>query len=381
MHGLLAPRVFILILLLARLHIRVTAFSSRGLMSSGVPLGTQPPFRVALIGDFLSWDSADYKLAEALDSSFAIEETLYLQLDEIEADLLSLQLRSFDPNTLLVSIRTRAFEHILPLALKIVRTECRLGERIVVIAFHLQAHAIPAAQRAFAGVSSSEAGGSLREDRYEHRAAAHRDTYGVVLEPVPFMMDDWGPIIMDDVQEGGLMPLWFGPSVPERWCRQLSESKSRSCSSRETLYDIIVLGSPGGCATKEQGHGESRSEACRVAGHVQKRYGEQHRVLVLQSENATAAAWHLSRAQASSQRDQLPQQQQQESRPPPEPKPEVLLASAQVLIITQPGRAEVRGFSGVQHAVEALALGAPHLIINVDEISAQGYDQEEVFGM
>ena len=378
-----APRVLILLVLLARHHSRVTAWTSRGLMSSGIPLGRKPPYRVVLIGDFLSWDSADYKLAEALDTSFAIEETLYLQLDEIEADLLSLQLRSFDPNTVLVSIRTRAFEHILQLVLKVVRMECRLGERVVVIAFHLQAHAIRAAQRAFAGVSSFFAGRRHQEDRYEHRAAAHRETYGVELEPVPLMLDDWGPIILDDIQEGGLMPQWFGPSVPERWCRQLSESEPLSCSSTntQTRYDIIVLGGPQGCPARDHRHGESPLEACRVAGHVQGRYGEQHRVLVLPSEKASAATRHLSRGPAPSRKDQLPQQQQQQIRPPREPEPEELLASTRVLIITQPGRAEVRGFSAAQHAVEALALGVPYLIINVDETSAQGYDREQVSDM
>jgi len=341
-------------------------------MSSGVPVGVKPPYRVALIGDFLSWDSADYKIAEALDVSRAVEETLYLQLDEIEIDLLSLQLRSFDPNTVLVSIRARAFEHILQLVLNVVRKECRQGDRIVVIAFHLQAHAIRSAQRAFAGVSSSEARGSSHEDSYARRAAAYRKTYGVELESLPLMMDEWGPIITDDIQEGGLMPMWFGPSVPERWCRQLQDSETRcslqnnessSSSSTDALYDIVVLG----------------TEACKVARHVRQRYGEKKSVLVLEGSNATAAIARLSRALAPRPKDQLPQQQQQQVHPPPERKAEEeLLASTRVLIVTQPGRAEEKGFSAVQHAVEALALGGPHLIL---ETSALGYDGEQVAGM
>lgn len=350
-----------LLALLARPNVRVAAWASRGLMSSGVPPGVKPPYRVALIGDFLSWDSADYKLAEALDTSLAVEETLYLQLDEIEIDLLSLQLRSFDPNTVLVSIRARAFEHILQLVLSVVRKECRQGDRIVVIAFHLQAHAIRAAQRAFARVSSTEAGDSSHEDRYALRAAAYCETYGVELEPLPLMMDDWGPIVTDDIQEGGLMPVWFGPSVPERWCQQLSESET-CVASKDPLYDIVVLG----------------TGASGVAVHVQQRYGAQHRVLVLQGTNATAAIAHLSRARAPRQNNQCPQQQQQQLDYPPEPKPEDLLASARVFIVTQPGRAEEKGFSAVQHTVEALVLGGVHLI---HETSAQGYDGDQVAGM
>ena len=353
----------VLLMLLARPNVRVGAWASRGLMSSGVPPGVTPPYRVALIGDFLSWDSADYKLAEALDTSLAVEETLYLQLDEIEIDLLSLQLRSFDPNTVLVSIRARAFEHILQLVLSVVRRECRQGDRIVVIAFHLQAHAIRAAQRAFARVSRTAAGNSSHEDRYALRAAAYCEAYGVGLEPLPLMMDDWGPIVTDDIQEGGLMPAWFGPSVPERWCQQLSESET-CVASKDSLYDIVVLG----------------TGASEVAVHVQQRYGAQHRVLVLQGTNATAAIAHsVRRARAPRQNDQCPQQQQQQQRDyPPEPKPEELLASARVFIVTQPGRAEEKGFSAVQHSVEALVLGGAHVI---HETSPQGYDGEQVTGM
>ena len=122
---------FVLVLLM-RLSAFATGFSSRGQMSSGVPYFAGPDHRVVLVGDFLSWDSADYKVAQALEIVGTVEDLLVLQLDEVEGDLLALQLRSFDPTIVLISVRTRAYEHLVLLVEHVARTESRRGEDVVV---------------------------------------------------------------------------------------------------------------------------------------------------------------------------------------------------------------------------------------------------------
>lgn len=68
------------------------AFSSRGCMwSGGVPAGLTAPHRVVLVGDRLSWDSADYKLFAAVEALPTVQEALFVQADEVEEDLLALQ--------------------------------------------------------------------------------------------------------------------------------------------------------------------------------------------------------------------------------------------------------------------------------------------------
>jgi hypothetical protein len=125
------------------------AYASRGTVSSGIPHHILPPHRAVLIGDRLSWDSADYKLLAALESLPTVEEAIFLQVDEAEEDLLALQLRNFDPDTVLVSVRARTFERLPRTVLRIARSECRRRQDVVVLVFQLQAHAIPPSDRAF----------------------------------------------------------------------------------------------------------------------------------------------------------------------------------------------------------------------------------------
>ncbi len=92
------------------------AYTSRGLMSSpchGKSRGVMTSadcHGAVLIGDFLSWDSADYKLSEAC----------------------LIQMRNFDPDTVMVSIRTKAFEYVAQEVQRVIHTETRLGHRAVV---------------------------------------------------------------------------------------------------------------------------------------------------------------------------------------------------------------------------------------------------------
>ena len=198
---------FVLVLLM-RLSAFATGFSSRGQMSSGVPYFAGPDHRVVLVGDFLSWDSADYKVAQALEIVGTVEDLLVLQLDEVEGDLLALQLRSFDPTIVLISVRTRAYEHLVLLVEHVARTESRRGEDVVVAVLHLQAHAIPAAQRAFARSVVLHAGGEQSDDKYEDRTARYRAdyNYGRDLAALPLLLyiDEWAPEL-----EGaeGLLPV------------------------------------------------------------------------------------------------------------------------------------------------------------------------------
>jgi hypothetical protein len=138
-----------------------------------------------LIGDFLSWDSADYKLSEALSNLEIVQEVLLLQLDEVavDLDLFRLQMRNFDPDTVMVSIRTKAFEYMAQEVQRVIHTETRLGHRAAVLFFHLQAQGIPAGQRAFANAVVTRADGSQHYDKFVQRI-------GALLEPAPLYVDE-----------------------------------------------------------------------------------------------------------------------------------------------------------------------------------------------
>ena len=202
------PSVGLVFVVLMHHSMFTTAFTSRGLMSSGVPYYAMPHHRVVLVGDFLSWDSADYKIAQALEIVGTVEDVLVLQLDEVGADLLALQLRSFDPTIVLISVRTRAYEHLVQLVQHVAWTESRRGEDVVVAVLHLQAHAIPAAQRAFARSVVLHAGGEQSDDKYEDRTARYRADYNYGRDfaalPLLLYIDEWAPEL-----EGaeGLLPV------------------------------------------------------------------------------------------------------------------------------------------------------------------------------
>ena len=157
-----------------------------------------------------------------------------MQADEVEEDLLALQFRSFDPDMVLVSVRTRAFELLPWKCLQIARAQCTRGDSIAVMVFHLQAHAIPAADRAFANVRNlaRHADDGYEMDSFESRAG------GIASEVLRMHVDDVGPLDADDLLAGGLELEWFGPSVPERWC---SESQDMPCAGSDAQHDIIVM--------------------------------------------------------------------------------------------------------------------------------------------
>ena len=220
---------------------RSAAFVSRGCMSSGVPNGFAPPHRVVLIGDRLSWDSPDYKIYSALESLATVQETMFVQADETDVDLLALQLRGFDPDTVLVSVRTRALERLPQTVARIVRTQCPRRHHVVVLVLHLQAHAIPRTERAFAMSVEPRGDGTLVRDDYESRAE------GDVTEMLPLFVDEAGVLDSDDVLAGGLALKWFGPSVPERWCSELNACETVPCVGDRALLDIVVwVGASGG---------------------------------------------------------------------------------------------------------------------------------------
>jgi hypothetical protein len=200
--------VRLVLVVLMSLSAFATGFSSRGQMSSGVPYFAGPDYRVVLVGDFLSWDSADYKVAQALEIVGTVEDLLVLQLDEVEGDLLALQLRSFDPTIVLISVRTRAYEHLVHLVEHVARTESRRGEDVVVAVLHLQAHAIPAAQRAFARSVVLHADGEQYDDKYEDRTARYKADYNYdrdfAARPLLLYIDEWAPELED---AEGLLPV------------------------------------------------------------------------------------------------------------------------------------------------------------------------------
>ena len=220
---------------------RGAAFVSRGCMSSGVPLGLAPPHRVVLIGDRLSWDSPDYKIYSALESLATVQETMFVQADEADIDLLALQLRGFDPDTVLVSVRTRALERLPQTVARIVRTQCPRRHHVVVLVLHLQAHTIPRTERAFAMSVQPRGDGTTVRDDYESRAE------GDVTEMLPLFVDEADVLDSDDVLAGGLALKWFGPSVPERWCSELKACETVPCVGERALLDIVVwVGASGG---------------------------------------------------------------------------------------------------------------------------------------
>jgi hypothetical protein len=202
------PSVGLVFVVLMHHSMFTTAFTSRGLMSSGVPYYATTHHRVVLVGDFLSWDSADYKIAQALEIVGTVEDVLVLQLDEVGADLLALQLRSFDPTIVLISVRTRAYEHLVQLVEHVAWTESRRGEDVVVAVLHLQAHAIPAAQRAFARSVVLHADGEQYDDKYEDRTARYKADYNYdrdfAARPLLLYIDEWAPELED---AEGLLPV------------------------------------------------------------------------------------------------------------------------------------------------------------------------------
>jgi len=341
---------------------RGAAFSSRGCMwSGGVPAGLTAIHRVVLVGDRLSWDSADYKLLAAVEALPSVQEALFVQADEVDEDLLALQFRSFDPDTVLVSVRTRAFELLPWKCLQIARTQCTRGNSIAVIVFHLQAHAIPAADRAFANVRHlTRHADGYEVDSFESRAG------GIASEVLPMHVDDVGPLDADDLLAGGLELEWFGPSVPERWC---SESKDTPCAGPDAPHDIIVLVSAVDCdmwsgGEGETGDGEAGGGGCREARFIQKRY-QGRQVVVMQASNASTALAlraHLMRAGGGG-RFEVGVEVEDVT------KTRELLISSKVLVI-----AEAAGALGVLHAVESIAMGGPGVVIHEALAAGAGSD-------
>lgn len=191
-----------------QLLVHAAGYTSRGLMSSpchGMSRGVMTSadcHGAVLIGDFLSWDSADYKLSEALSNLEIVQEVLLLQLDEVavDLDLFRLQMRNFDPDTVMVSIRTKAFEYMAQEVQRVIQTETRLGHRVAVLFFHLQAQGIPAGQRAFANAVVTRADGSQHYDKFAERV-------GALLEPAPLYVDEWNTIAaVDDLVSNGFIP-------------------------------------------------------------------------------------------------------------------------------------------------------------------------------
>ena len=343
---------------------RVAAFASRGCMwSGGVPAGLTAPHRVVLVGDRLSWDSADYKLFAAVEALPTVQEALFVQADEVEEDLLALQFRSFDPDMVLVSVRTRAFELLPWKCLQIARAQCRRGDSIAVMVFHLQAHAIPAADRAFANVRNLA---RLADDGYEMDSFESR-AGGIASEVLRMHVDDVGPLDAEDLLAGGLELEWFGPSVPERWC---SESQGTPCAGPDAQHDIIVLVSAVDCdmwsgGEGETGGGEAGGGGCREARFIKKRY-QGRQVVVMQASNASTAALalraYLMRA-GGGERVKVGFGAEDVTRT------RDLLVSAKVLVI-----AEAAGALGVLHAIESMAMGGPAVVVNEALAAGAGPD-------
>jgi hypothetical protein len=334
------------------------AFSSRGCMSSGVPVGLKTQHRVVLVGDHLSWDSADYKLSAAVEVLPAVEEVLFVQVDEVDEDLLALQLRSFDPDTVLVSVRTRAFERLPWTVLRIARSECRRGDNIVVLVLQLQAHTIPVYDRAFARVGTWRADGSHAMDTFESRADRE------VREVLRLYVDDVGPLDEDDLLAGGLHMEWFGPSVPERWCSELQACDQRPCAGHDALHDIIVLVSAGDCGVWSGGEGGEGDGYAGDGGCTEARYLERRcrgrQVLLLHAVNTSAAWAHLMRARGGKTVEDRVHGDMTATRE--------LLTSAKVLVM-----AEAAG-TAVQHAVECMALGGPAVVMSAHSAASAGVD-------
>ena len=338
---------------------RGAAFVSRGCMSSSVPVGLQTEHRVVLVGDHLSWDSADYKLSAAVEVLPAVEEVLFVQIDEVDEDLLALQLRGFDPDTIMVSVRTRAFERLPWTVLRIARSECRRGDSLVVLVLQLHAHAIPVYDRAFARVGTWRADGSHEVDTFESRAE------GGAQEVLRLYVDDVGPLDKDDLLAGGLRMEWFGPSVPERWCIELQACDQRPCAGHDALHDIIVLVSAGDCGVWSggeggEGDGYTGDGGCTEARYIERRFrGRQ--VLVLHAVNTSAAWAHLMRARGGKTvEDRVHGEDLTATRE--------LLTSAKVLVM-----AEAAG-TAVQHAVECMALGGPAVLMSSNRAASAGPD-------
>ena len=238
---------FVAVLILAVLLILRAGYGdalvSRGTMSSCVPYYLNPPHRVVMLGDRLSWDSADYKIFEALESLTTVEDAVFVQVDEVDEDLLALQLRNFDPDTVLVSVRTRAFENLPWTVLQIVRTQCRRRHEIVVLVFHLHAHAIPPSDRAFASIR--RAGHVV--DSYESRAMGRWHDPRTSLEVLQLHVDELGPLDADDLLAGRLSLEWFGQTVPVRMCSAMSCAHI-PCAGSSALHEIIVFVGAANCS-------------------------------------------------------------------------------------------------------------------------------------
>ena len=353
------PSPLVLVLLLVQSTDFAWAFASRETMTSNVPPGVKPPHRVALIGDFLSWSSADYKLRAAIEVFGDVEESLSLQIDEVEEDLLALQLRSFDPDTLLISVRTRAFEGLVHSILRTARAECRRGGSLVVLLFHLQAHAIPASDRAFARVITEHTDGTPRVDSYAARAPP------LGAEMLRLFVDDWALLDADDLRDGGILPEWFGPSIPEWWCN-VSPCDKTPCAGSEALHDIIVYVGAGGCGEETEGR---TSEGCKVAEYVQRRYSGK-RVLILQAYNASAAEEHLQRLLVARRTGRLFEHETvQEVDREGDGMTRKLLTSAKVVVIPEAGQG---GISALQQALESMVLGGAAVVMSEAIIPGAG---------
>ena len=368
---------FVAVLILAVLLILRAGYGdalvSRGTMSSCVPYYLNPPHRVVMLGDRLSWDSADYKIFEALESLTTVEDAVFVQVDEVDEDLLALQLRNFDPDTVLVSVRTRAFENLPWTVLQIVRTQCRRRHEIVVLVFHLHAHAIPPSDRAFASIR--RAGHVV--DSYESRAMGRWHDPRTSLEVLQLHVDELGPLDADDLLAGRLSLEWFGQTVPVRMCSAMSCAHI-PCAGSSALHEIIVFVGAANCSAlsgdelkrDEDAAHLQRAEAevgCREAMHITSKYGASS-VLVMQPSNASAVSAQLARAYGGGRGPgglthavarQIAGAQGEDEMVVTRD----LLMSAKVLVIVEAGDGE-GSFSPMQHAAEAMALGGPAVLIS-----------------
>ena len=344
--------VFGLLLLLVQRTDYALAFASRETMwHTGLPYGAKPPHRVALIGDFLSWDSADFKLRAAIEMFGGVEESLSLQVDEVEEDLLALQLRSFDPDTMLISVRARAFEGLVQSIVRTARAECKRGDTLVVLVFHLQAHAIPAADRAFTRVVTEHADGSRRVDRYAARVPPGSET-------LRLFVDNWASLDADDLRDAGLMPEWFGPSVPEWWCTELPCDQT-PCAGSEALHDIVVYVGARDCRETKG----LTSEGCGVAEFVKRKYAGK-RILILQASNASAAEAHSRRLLGAGRtvERKFGQNVERVDREG-DGVTRKLLTSAKLVVIPEAGEGG-GSILALQHAIETMVLGGAAVVMS-----------------
>ena len=302
------------------------------------------------------------------------------------------ELRNFDPDTVLVSVRARTFERLPRTVLRIARSECRRRQDVVVLVFQLQAHAIPPSDRAFVRASTQNADGSHAIDSYESRA-----DISFVTEVLPLYVDELGPLDADDLLAGGLSLQWFGPAIPAQWCDGLHACEHTQCAGSNALHDIIVfVGAAANCCyfSGDERWGNERAAArpptvgagdrntedgCREAVYIQKRYLGR-KILVMQPGNVSSARAHLASTRRGRQHTEGVEQQGKAFEAQVdggEPMAREVLTSAKVLVIGEVGGGG-ESVSGIQHALEAMALGGPALVVSDAVVASSPLGSEVV---